>query len=233
MGSTRLPGKVLKDVCGQPMLSRVINRVRRAKLPSKIIVATTTEAADSTVAELCAAQSIDAFRGSELDVLDRYYQAALVSGAEAVMRVTADCPLIDPQVLDRLISVFEESKPDYASTTLVRTFPHGIDAEVMTMEALTLAWREASKPYERVHVTPYLYLNQDRFRCVNVACEADYSRLRWTVDTAEDLELIRNIYSRLGPGDSFGWRDVLAVFEREPALADINRGISQKRLEEC
>lgn len=232
MGSTRLPGKVLKDICGQPMLARVINCVRRATLPNKIIVATSTEPADNAVAELCAAHSIDVFRGSELDVLDRYYQAARAFAADGVIRITSDCPLIDPEVMDRAIGVFVDSQPDYASTALVRTYPRGLDTEVMSMSALERAWRSATEPYQRMHVTPYLYQNPAEFKCINVANDEDYSFYRWTVDTAEDLEMVRAIYDRLGPSDGFGWRDVLALMQREPALAGMNRGVLQKPLKE-
>ena len=232
MGSTRLPGKILKDICGQPMLVRVINRVRRATLLNQVIVATSTEAADDTVADLCAAHSVEVFRGSELDVLDRYYQAARSRGAEGVVRITSDCPLIDPDVMDRVIRVFLDSRPDYATIGLVRTYPRGLDPEVMSIDALERAWREATEPYQRMHVTPYLYQNPTEFKCVNVANDEDYSSYRWTVDTAEDLALVRAIYDRLGPSDGFGWRDVLALVQREPALVEMNRGILQKPLKE-
>jgi spore coat polysaccharide biosynthesis protein SpsF len=232
MGSTRLPGKVLKDICGQPMLARVINRVCRASLPNKVVVATSTGAADDVVADLCAARSIDVFRGSELDVLDRYYQAARAHAADAVVRITSDCPLLDPEVMDRAIRVFFELQPDYASNGLVRTYPRGLDTEVMSMAALRRAWQSAREPYQRMHVTPYIYQNPAEFKCINVASDEDYSAYRWTVDTAEDLDLVRAIYDRLGPSGEFGWRDVLALMQREPALVDINRDILQKSLEE-
>lgn len=232
MGSTRLPGKIFKDICGQPMLAHVISRVRRASLPNNVIVATSTEAADDVVAEFCAANSVNVFRGSELDVLDRYYQAARAHAADAVVRITSDCPLIDPEVMDQTIRAFVEMKPDYANNFMARTYPRGLDTEVISISALERAWRNASEPYQRMHVTPYIYQNPAEFNCINIAGDHNYSGYRWTVDTVEDLDMVRAVYDRLGPSGDFGWRDVLALMQREPALAEMNSGISQKSLKE-
>lgn len=230
MGSSRLPGKVMEDLSGQPMLARVANRVRRAETPNKVVIATSTEAADDAIAEFCDVRSLLLFRGNELDVLDRYYQASRAHDADVVVRITADCPLIEPVILDRVVNAFQEAQPDYVSNTLVRTYPRGLDVEVVSIAALERAWREASESYQRAHVMPYLYQNPKRFRCLNVADESDYSAFRWTVDSAVDLECVRAVYSRLGPDDTFGWRDVLALLEHEPALADLNRAVSQRSL---
>ena len=172
------------------------------------------------------------YRGSEDDVLDRYYRTARAFAAEAVVRVTSDCPLIDPAVVDRVVREFLDAGPDYASNILERTFPRGLDTEVVTREALARAWREAGEPYQRIHVTPYVYQHPDRFRLLSVAAELDASGHRWTVDTAEDLALVRALYDRLGNGDAFGWRQALEVVEREPEIAALNRRVRHKALEE-
>ena len=233
VGSTRLPAKVLKDIAGKPMLARVVERVQRATLPQLVVVATSSLAGDDAVAELVHAHKIPVFRGNELDVLDRYYRAALEYEAEIVVRITADCPLIDPELIDRVIEAFLEARPDYAANSLVRTYPRGLDVEVASMESLETAWREARAPYERTHVMPYLYQHSDRFRCLNVPGNTDNSDHRWTVDIGADLEFVRAVYARLGPSRDFNWLDVLALLEREPELVSINRDVLQKTLEEC
>jgi len=232
MGSSRLPAKVMKDVSGQPMLARVVNRVRRAKMPSKVVIATSTETADVAIAEFCDAYSVPVFCGNELDVLDRYYQAARAHAADAIVRITADCPLIDPELLDHVVNAFLVAQPDYASNALVRTFPRGLDVEVVSMAALERAWHEAPEEYQRTHVTPFFYQNPMLFTCLNVTDELDHSAYRWTVDTIEDLEFVRAVYARLGPADTFAWRDVLKLLEREPGLLEINRHVKQKSVRE-
>ncbi len=231
MKSTRLPGKVLKDICGRTMLARVVCRTQRAKLLDEVIIATTVGAADHAIVSECKRLGMPVFRGSELDVLDRYYGAALAHGAEVIVRITSDCPLIDPEIIDKVIHTFLKEKADYASNTIVRTYPHGLDTEVMANAALARAWREATEPYQREHVTPYIYQNPQLFRLISLANEVDYSYHRWTVDTPEDLELVRAVYSRID-SDSSSWQDVLKIFEREPDLIEINRHIKQKILEE-
>lgn len=232
VGSTRLPGKVLKDIEGMPMLMRVVNRVRLATLPNSVVVATSTELGDDAVAKLCAENDTVVFRGSELDVLDRYYNAAREFAADVVVRVTSDCPLIDPDILDRVIAAFLESKPDYASNALARTYPRGLDVEAVSMASLTRAWHEAKERYQRVHVTPFIYQNRDRFHCINIAADNDYSSYRWTVDTSADLDFVRTVYARMGRSEPFGWREVIAMLECEPQLTAMNCGVSQKTLEE-
>ena len=176
------------------------------------------------------------FRGSEDDVLDRYAGAACAASAEVVVRITADCPLIDPELIDRVVEAMfaTEPRPDYASTALQRTLPRGLDVEAFTAVALDHAWSEAREPYQRSHVTPYLYEHPERFALLPVAaaappCAAD---LRWTVDTSEDLELVRALYRRFGDEDTFGWREALTAVAEEPRLAEINRGVRQKALQE-
>jgi spore coat polysaccharide biosynthesis protein SpsF len=231
-GSTRLPRKVLKKIGGVTMLNRVVSRVRRASLVNEVIVATTTEPEDAAIVAECERMAAPVFRGSETDVLDRYYQAATNSSAEAVVRITSDCPLIDPMLIDGLIRAFSDASSDYASNVLTHTYPRGLDAEIMSMESLRRAWHEATEHYQRVHVTPYIYQRPDLFKLLSLSADADYSDHRWTVDTAEDLDLVRLIYKRFGNKNVFGWREVLALLAEEPELIELNRHVRQKALEE-
>ena len=232
MGSTRLPGKVLKDIAGQTMLARVMDRLRRARLIDSLLVATTDRPADDAIVEECRRCQLPVFRGDQDDVLDRYYRAAQLTKADAIVRVTSDCPLIDPEVTDKTIAAFLESRPDYAANNLVRTYPRGLDTEVVWMNALAHAWQQAQKSYERSHVTAYIYEHPAEFKILPVTGHADYSSHRWTVDTPEDLEFVRAVYTRLKDDADFLWRDVLALVEREPQLAELNRSIAQKALHE-
>ncbi len=232
MGSTRLPGKVLADIEGRTMLERVVRRVRRAARVDAVVVATSTETGDDPIVAECDRLEIATFRGSETDVLDRYHQAARAVDARAVTRITADCPLIDPGLIDQVVAVFRARRPDYASNTLERTFPRGLDVEVFTIDALERAWREAKQPYERSHVTPFIHQQPGRFTLESITTRPNLGRHRWTVDTPEDLALVRALYRRLGGNDRFGWREVIELLEREPELAAANRGVRQKALEE-
>lgn len=228
MGSTRLPGKVLMDVAGANMLARVVGRLRRAKLIDEVLVATTDLAADDVIVAECRKSAVAVARGEQNDVLDRYYRAAQLSKAEVVVRITSDCPLIDPEVTDKTIAAFLAELPDYAANVLVRTYPRGLDTEVISFAALSRAWRESRKPYEREHVTPYILEHRSEFRLLSVKGDEDYSTLRWTVDTPEDLEFVRSVYSRLSGVGDFSWRAVLDLLEREPRLAELNRFVKQK-----
>lgn len=230
LGSTRLPGKVLLDLAGEPMLARVVNRVQRARLLDEVLVATTDQPADDAIAGLCRARGWSCARGSQDDVLDRTYQAALESEAGLVVRITSDCPLIEPAVIDQIVGEFLALLPavDYASNVLPpRTFPRGLDTEVFLFDALARAWREDANPAWREHVTPYIYRHPELFSLHHVANAVDLSHLRWTVDTAEDFELVRRIYGHFG-GDDFSWRDVLTLLERHPDWLDLNYGVEQK-----
>jgi spore coat polysaccharide biosynthesis protein SpsF len=218
------------DIGGETMLSRVINRLSRSECLDRIVVATTEELADDAVVQECDRLNVAVARGSEDDVLDRFYRAATAFDAEVVVRITGDCPLIDPTEVERVVKSFLDSRPDYASNVLIRTLPRGLDTEVFTMEALATAWREAAQPYERAHVTPFIYHHPDRFRVVAAQSDASYGAYRWTVDTVDDLRFVRQVYARFGDRGDFGWRDVIALLEREPELADINRKIEQKSL---
>lgn len=231
-GSTRLPGKVLLDIAGRPMLEHVVRRVQRSRIARQTVVATTALRRDDVIVELCRSLGVPTYRGSEEDVIDRYHGAARQFEAEAVVRITADCPLLDAAVMDRVLAAFLENRPDYASNTLVRTYPRGLDTEVFTRAALEAAWREASAKEHRVHVTPYLYLTPGRFRTFSVEDSPDYSDLRLTVDTEEDLELVRQVYEHLGREGRFTWMDVVDLMRREPTLAAVNAHVEQKNLSE-
>lgn len=232
MASSRLPGKVLADVVGQPMLIRVVERTRRATTVDKLIVATTTEPGDEAVSQLCLERDYACFRGDSMDVLDRFVQAARLHQAEAVVRVTGDCPLIDPEVIDQTVSAFLEADPpvDFAANRLPRerSFPIGLDTEVCWTAVLERAWREADRPYQREHVMPYLYESPERFRTLLIHSPQDYGHMRWTVDTAQDLEVVRRIYEHFHGDDRFGWRQVLELLERKPELARLNARVPHK-----
>ncbi len=232
IGSTRLPGKVLKDLNGQSMLARVVNRTRRAATLDDVMVATSTQPGDQAIVEECVRLGVECFCGSETDVLDRYYMAAKSTRADVIVRITSDCPLIDPTIIDKTVLEFRAHGPDYASNTLQRTYPRGLDTEVFTATGLERCWREARNSYERMHVTPYFYQHPELFTLYSVSGERDFSAFRWTVDTPEDFQFISEIYSRLGPDDRFSWQEVLALLEREPGLGFINQSISQKALHE-
>ncbi len=233
MGSRRLPGKVLLDIAGQPMLAHVAARTRRAQTVAETLIATTTDPADEPIAAFCEAANLPCYRGSPADVLDRYYQAARASRAEAIVRLTGDCPLIDPDVIDHTVNEFYESGVDFAANRLPppwhRTYPIGLDTEVCSFAALERAWKEARQPHQREHVMPYLYEEEGRFRTLLVNHDPDYGHYRWTVDTAADLDLLRRIFAHFPGQDDFSWLEVVALFEREPDLAAINAHIQHKR----
>jgi glutamate-1-semialdehyde 2,1-aminomutase/spore coat polysaccharide biosynthesis protein SpsF len=223
MNSTRLPGKVLLDIAGQPMLWRVISRACRATTLEQIVVATSTAAADDAVAAFCAERGIVCFRGSETDVLDRYYQAARFANAKTIVRLTADCPLLDPEVIDLAVNRYLGGSWDYVSNVNPPTFPDGLDTEVFSFAALERAWREAQSPVQREHVTPYLR-SSGLFRTDNVenTQPADLHEHRWTVDDPADLEFARRVYEVFSAKLEFGLRDVLSVVEQAPELRQLN-----------
>lgn len=231
MTSERLPGKVLKTVLGKPLLEYQIERMRRIRLADAIIIATTVNRTDDPVTDLCDRLDIPYFRDSEHDVLSRYYHTALAAGADTVVRLTADCPLIDPVLVDDVIREYKDNFPkyDYVCNNQLRSYPRGLDAEVFSMDSLSKAFRNASHEAEREHVTPYMYNTKGRFNIKTLVCEPNHGKHRWTVDTIEDFELIEKIISALYPSNSeFSWEDVLDLIERNPELALINAHIQQK-----
>jgi spore coat polysaccharide biosynthesis protein SpsF len=231
MASTRLPGKVLKEVLGKPLLEYQIERLRMVKSADQIVVATTLNDEDGAILQYCERLSLPCFRGAEQDVLSRYHAAATAFNADAVVRVTSDCPIIDPDIVERVLRYYHENatKFDYVSNCLTRTYPRGMDTEVFPFRILEEAFFEATEPADREHVTPFICRQKQRFRLANVAYHKDLSCHRWTVDTGEDLALIQRIieslYLRI---PAFRMEDVLDLFDRDASLFQINAHIAQK-----
>lgn len=234
MTSTRLPGKVLLEVLGKPLLEYQIERLRRVRQADLIVVATTTNAADEPIVALCTRLGVSVWRGSEQDVLARYHDAARAHAAELVVRVTSDCPLIDPGVIDQTIGYFLNGRPqfDYVSNSLERTFPRGLDTEVFWSRTLAEAYAEAADLEEREHVTPYLYRRPQRYRIGNFAGPDMLAQHRWTVDTPEDFELIRNVIGALYPVmPEFDLAAISAFLDLHPELVALNAHVEQKKLQ--
>ncbi len=229
MSSNRLPGKILRDIGGEPMLSHVVQRVRRSRLIRQVVVATTADPSDDPVTQFCQRKGIPVFRGNLFDVLDRYYQAARYFAADIVVRITADCPLIDPQEIDRTIQALLDNQVDFAANRLpppfTRTTPIGMDTEVVTFDALERAWHEADQKYEREHVLPYLYDEPGRFKTLILEHDPDLGHLRWTVDTPQDLEVVREIFASFNNRDDFSMAELIDHAERHPEWQLINANI--------
>lgn len=233
MGSTRLPGKVFKTIVGKPMLWHVIERLKRAKIIDDIVIATTTKEIDRPITKLAMDLEVKSFAGSEEDVLDRYFYAAIAHKADVIVRIAADCPLIDPEVVDKVIRFFLESDFDYVSNsetaTRKPTYPEGLDTEVFSFRVLEKTWKEARWQSEREHVTPYIYKNHEIFKVGGVECEEPMSDMRWTVDYKEDLEFVREVFRRLyKKGEVFRMKDVLVLLNKCPWLMEINKGIKRR-----
>lgn len=227
--STRLPGKVLMPLLGQPMLARQLERVRLCRAIDEIVVATSARDDDTPVAMVAADAGFAVYRGSLDDVLDRYYQAAMEHGAECVVRLTGDCPVIDPAVVDTVVSHHLEHGFDYTTNAIERTYPQGMDTEVFSFPVLALAWREAMLPSEREHVTPFIHRRPERFNLGHVHYGRDCSHLRLTVDEPADFALIERIYETLYPSNPrFSLEDMLALFDADPELADLNRAVDRE-----
>jgi spore coat polysaccharide biosynthesis protein SpsF len=230
MGSSRLPGKVLKEIRGRPMLSYEIERLRRAKRADLLVVATTTSRRDDAIVDLCASEAVEVTRGSEHDVLSRYGEAAREHGATAVVRVTADCPLIEPALVDSAIEAFASPHGayDYVSNMLQPSWPYGMAVEVFSRAALDEAVLEAKDAAEREHVTPFLYWHPDRYRLKSLTRTPDLSHHRWTVDTPEDFEFVSRVIEALYPArPEFDMDDVLDLLEANPQLLTINSHVQQ------
>lgn len=256
LSASRLPGKVLLDIAGEPMLTRVVERTRGSQLIDQVVVATSFDKSDDPIEDFCKQREYPYFRGSLHDVLDRYYQAAVQFSADIVVRITADCPIIDPSLIDLTILSFYDRGPsvlsrdqtistnkrqlvsgispawDFAATRLPppwkRTFPIGLDTEVCTLSALKSAWKFAEAPYQREHVMPFLYERNQEFQVLVLNHVPDFGTVRLTVDTAEDLELLNLIYEKIGQRIGFSWYEVLDLLEKEPELMQINAGVKHK-----
>lgn len=223
MGSIRLPRKVMLDIFGKPVLWHVVNRVSKAKLIDKLIVATTTNREDDIIAEFCNSNGILVFRGSDEDVLDRYYQCAKEYGIKDIVRITADCPLHDPDVIDLVVEGYLEGGYDYVSNTIEYTFPDGLDVEVFSFNALENAWINASLPSEREHVVPYIRKNE-KFKKKNVYSSKKYPTYRLTLDHPEDYQFIKRIYEGLGT-EMFYLDEIVKFLEKNSDLIKINQYI--------
>jgi glutamate-1-semialdehyde 2,1-aminomutase len=222
MGSVRLPGKVMLPVCGVPMIGMLLERLSGSRRIRRIVLATSEDPRNDPLARYVQGVGYEVFRGHEQDVLDRFYQAAKATDAEAVVRITGDCPLIDPALVDDVIAQFVSSGADYVSNVSPPTYPDGLDTEVFTFAALERAWKSATKPHDREHVTPYLR-SSDAFARGNVANVTDESAERWTVDNPEDFALIERIFRHFEPRRDFGWREVLALRDAQPERFRDNR----------
>jgi spore coat polysaccharide biosynthesis protein SpsF (cytidylyltransferase family) len=225
MGSTRLPGKALADVAGEPLLVRVVERARRATRLAEVVVATSVDPGDAPIRTVCAERGIPCFAGSESDVLDRFHGAAAAHGADPVVRLTGDCPLLDPALVDAVVDAYAKGAHDHvgiaagagASRLDGGRYPSGVDAECFSRAALDRAWRAATADSDREHVTPYIWRVPDRFRVGTLRGARDLGHFHWSVDTAADLAFVRTVYDRLGAG--FGLEDVLALLAGDPELA--------------
>jgi spore coat polysaccharide biosynthesis protein SpsF len=227
MGSTRLPGKVLREIAGRPMIDWVVGWARQISTVDKVVVATSVLEREAPLVEHLNEEGIPVLRGPEDDVLARYVKAMETNEADAVVRLTGDCPLLMPEVSERVIQAFLEEDCDYASNTIERTYPRGLDTEVLSPEALRRSDNEATEAADREHVTRYIRRRPDRFSLCSVTAEKDRSDLRWTVDEEADLTLVRKIYSEMD-GMVFGYHDVLQLLEAHPEWTDINRDVEQK-----
>ncbi len=251
MSSSRLPGKILADIAGQPMLQRVFTRTSRAVSVTETIFATTTDSSDDPVAEYCEFSGIPFKRGSQFDVLDRYYQAAKGVKANVVVRITADCPVIDPALIDDVVNTLLNDEYDFVCNRLpppwTRTYPIGLDVEACTFKVLKKTWKEAKEPQHREHAMPYFYegvklaavsrqlsegVSPRSFRIALLNHTTDFGDYRWTVDTPEDLEFIRQVYSHFNGRDDFSWKEVLDLVHDEPELMKINSDVIHKTLKD-
>ncbi|MBI1793560.1 MAG: glycosyltransferase family protein [Chloroflexi bacterium] len=259
MTSSRLPGKILADIAGQPMLQRVFIRTSRAATVTETIFATTTDSTDDPVAEYCGFSGIPFTRGSLYDVLDRYYQTAKQAKADVVVRVTADCPVIDPALVDDAVNTLigesgignRESGFDFVCNRLpppwTRTYPIGLDVEACTFKVLDKAWKETKELQHREHVMPYFYegveisavsrrrsegVSPRGFRIALLNYITDFGDYRWTVDTPEDLEFMREVYAHFNGRDDFTWKEVLDLVHDNPELAKINAAVQHKTLKD-
>ncbi|MFV0520496.1 MAG: cytidylyltransferase domain-containing protein [Lachnospirales bacterium] len=235
VGSTRLPKKVLKKICGTSVLEHVINRVRLSKTIDDIIIATTILDKDDAIEKEALRCGIKVFRGSEDDVLSRYYLASEENKLDIIIRITSDCPLIDPFVIDDLVNCYLSNEYDVVSNAgalpSTRTYPRGLDVEIFSFDSLKNAYENATEKYQREHVTPYIYENAKNVYYYKN--DIDYSKYRWTLDTEEDFEVISKVYEKIYKGShNFYLMDIVKIFEKEPELFQINAHIEQKKYKE-
>jgi len=225
MGSSRLPGKVMEKLDeDNTVLSYVIRQLKHSKFLDDIVVATTSLKRDEVIVDFLENEGIKYFCGDEENVLDRYYQCAKKFSVSEIVRIPSDKPLIDPDIVDKCIQIFLSKKYDYVTTFLEPSFPYGTEVEIFSFDALEKTWKNAKLPSEHENVTPYIYNNKDKFQIYNVKNSIDLSHLRWVVDRAEDLELVRQLVSKIDK-DPILMQDILEVFKSDPKLAEINSNV--------
>ncbi|OHB19565.1 MAG: acylneuraminate cytidylyltransferase [Parcubacteria group bacterium RIFCSPHIGHO2_01_FULL_56_18] len=229
MSSTRLPGKVLANILGKPLLFYVVERARACPLLDEVLVATTDEVADDMVVYFCREEGIPFFRGDPDDVLKRYADAARFCNADIVVRITADCPLIDPEIIGKVIEQFRKGQCDYATNVLNRTYPRGLDTEVFSREILERLDCSVHDSEDREHVTRYIYCHPSKFRIASVTHPKDFSQHRWTVDTLDDLAFVRTVYAHFGH-HTFSWRELTDILKDHPEWCALNQHVPQKPL---
>lgn len=227
--SSRLPQKVLRKIKDKTLLELYINRIRKSRLIDNIIIATTTEPEDNIIENLAKKIKIDCFRGSENDLIDRYYQCAKKYNADIIVRLCSDDPFVDYQIVDRAIQIFKDNQADFVTNHFDPTYPEGLDIEVYSIGALEKSWQEAKLLSEREHVFPYVQNNQDQFKIINFTQDKDYSHLRWTIDYECDYEMTKVIYDYLyGKKPIFLQEDILQLLEKHPEISEINAHIKRK-----
>lgn len=232
MGSSRLPGKVLERIIHKPMVWHVVNRLKFSKKLDEIILAIPNSKENNVLEQFAKNNKIKYFRGSEQDVLSRYYETAKKFKCDTIVRITSDCPLIDPEIVDKVVEEHLSSKTDYTANVLKRTYLKGLDVEVLTFEALEKSFKETKKQPHREHVTLYIREHPEKFKRVSVENEKDFSRFRWTVDEKEDLEFVREVYKRLyKEGKIFLMAEIIKLLEKEPKLLEINKNIKRKKIQ--
>ncbi len=224
-GSQRFPRKVLAEIENKPLLWHVLNRVKRVKDTDQIILITTRKKEDEILLDIAKNSNIHSFAGDELDVLNRHYQCALRYEADPIIRITADCPLIDPSVVDKIFEIYLEGNYDFVSNCIPPTFPDGLDTEIFSFDALKKMVHISKLKSEREHVTTYIRNHRNEFRIYNYSIEDDFSKFRWTVDTEEDLEVVRKIYSIMKPKTIFSYKEILNKISNDPRLDQKDFGL--------
>lgn len=228
LGSTRLPGKTLMTIEGDSLIGHLVRRVKESKYVNNIIIATTTKEKDNAIVNFAKNNDLKFYRGSEGDVLDRFYKAAIEYDVETIVRVTPDCPLLDPKIMDSVISQYIDGNYDFVCNTMPPTYPDGLDTEVFSFKTLERAWNEAKKSSEREHVTSYIYNHPAFFKIYNCVNDIDYSGMRWVVDEEADYKYISEVYKMLyREGEVFYMDDVLDLLSKYPELNDINKNIKR------
>lgn len=218
--STRLPGKTMRILCGKPVLQYTLDNLKKTQNINKLVVATTTDSEDDVIDSWCKRNSILVYRGDREDVLSRFYECALTYKADAIVRVTSDCPLVDPVIVDKVIDLFKNTKSDYSANNLVKSFPHGLDIEIFSFEALRESFKNAKKKQEREHVTQYIRARPEKYKLTNFSCSGDYNDIRVTIDEEMDFKLVESIICKLGVNITF--KDLRNLYKENPDLFSIN-----------